>query len=90
MLQTEKVRLSDYLDETSANLTKFTQKANAEFDQIGEEARKEIQQSGERVCLASYQNMGNPVGNFPTINNQLLFVLLLADNGEIRQPNGSV
>lgn len=62
MLQTEKVRLSDYLDETSANLTKFTQKANAEFDQIGEEARKEIQQSGERVCLASYQKHGKSSG----------------------------
>ncbi|KAM7526449.1 hypothetical protein LguiA_016351 [Lonicera macranthoides] len=58
MLQTEKVRLSDYLDETSASLTKFTQKANAKFDQIGEEARKEIEQSSERIMEKLDSQMG--------------------------------
>ncbi|KVH94907.1 hypothetical protein Ccrd_003028 [Cynara cardunculus var. scolymus] len=34
MLQAQKVRLTDYLDERSAYLTQFAEEANVEFDQI--------------------------------------------------------
>ncbi|KAJ6755789.1 8-AMINO-7-OXONONANOATE SYNTHASE [Salix purpurea] len=39
MLQAQKVRLTDYLDERSAYLTQFAEKTKAEFDKIGEDAR---------------------------------------------------
>uniref|UniRef100_A0A6N2MN64 Uncharacterized protein n=1 Tax=Salix viminalis TaxID=40686 RepID=A0A6N2MN64_SALVM len=39
MLQAQKVRLTDYLDERSAYLAQFAEEANAEFDKIGEDAR---------------------------------------------------
>lgn len=49
MLQTQKVRLTDYLDERSAYLTKFAEDANAEFDKIGEDALKDLDEAGNRV-----------------------------------------
>ncbi|GKC68696.1 UPF0503 protein, chloroplastic, partial [Tanacetum coccineum] len=36
MLQAQKVRLTDFLDERSAYLTQFAEEANVEFDQVGE------------------------------------------------------
>lgn len=54
MLQAQKVRLTDYLDERSAYLTQFAEEANAEFDQIGENALKELEEAGTRVCSPSY------------------------------------
>lgn len=54
MLQTQKVRLTDYLDERSAYLTQFAEEANAEFDEIGENALKELDEAGTRVCFASF------------------------------------
>ena len=50
MLQTQKVRLTDFLDERSAYLTQFAEVANAEFDEIGEKAMKELDEAGARVC----------------------------------------
>jgi len=50
MLQTQKVRLTDYLDERSAYLTQFAEEANAEFDKIGEDALKGLDEAGARVC----------------------------------------
>ncbi|XP_059667931.1 uncharacterized protein LOC132313252 [Cornus florida] len=49
MLQTQKVRLKDYLDERSAYLTQFAEEANAEFDQIGEDALKGLDEAGARI-----------------------------------------
>ncbi|XP_043688138.1 uncharacterized protein LOC122639359 isoform X2 [Telopea speciosissima] len=49
MLQTQKVRLTDYLDERSAYLTQFAEDANAEFDEIGENALKELDEAGARI-----------------------------------------
>lgn len=49
-LQTQKVRLTDYLDERSAYLSQFAEDANTEIEQIGENALKELDEAGERVC----------------------------------------
>ncbi|KAI3805764.1 hypothetical protein L1987_21649 [Smallanthus sonchifolius] len=49
MLQAQKVRLTDYLDERSEYLTKFAEDANAEFDQVGENALKELEEAGARI-----------------------------------------
>ncbi|XP_050206618.1 uncharacterized protein LOC126656157 [Mercurialis annua] len=49
MLQTEKVRLTDYIDESSRNLTQFTEETNAEFDKIGEDALKELDEASARI-----------------------------------------
>ncbi|WOL00718.1 hypothetical protein Cni_G09431 [Canna indica] len=49
MLQTQKVRLTDFLDERSAYLTQFAEDANAEFDQIGENALKELDEASARI-----------------------------------------
>ncbi|KAG8376995.1 hypothetical protein BUALT_Bualt09G0122200 [Buddleja alternifolia] len=49
MLQTQKVRLTDYLDERSEYLTQFAEEANSEIDQIGENALKELDEAGARI-----------------------------------------
>ncbi|KAK9168215.1 hypothetical protein Syun_000355 [Stephania yunnanensis] len=49
MLQAQKVRLTDYLDERSAYLTQFAEEANAEFDEIRETALKGLDESGTRI-----------------------------------------
>ncbi|GAV78949.1 hypothetical protein CFOL_v3_22414 [Cephalotus follicularis] len=49
MLQTQKVRLTDYLDERSAYLTQFAEEADAEFDKIGEDALKGLDEAGDRI-----------------------------------------
>ncbi|KAL4311167.1 hypothetical protein GQ457_01G018670 [Hibiscus cannabinus] len=49
MLQAQKVRLTDYLDERSAYLTQFAEEANAEFDKVGEDALKGLEEAGERI-----------------------------------------
>lgn len=48
MLQAQKVRVDDYLDERSEYLTKFTQNANAELDKIGENALKDLEEASAR------------------------------------------
>lgn len=53
MLQAQKVRLTDYLDERSAYLTQFAEEANAEFDKIGEDALKGLDEASSRVCMIS-------------------------------------
>ncbi|OVA17673.1 hypothetical protein BVC80_1835g46 [Macleaya cordata] len=60
MLQTQKVRLTDYLDERSAYLTEFAEKANAEFDEIGENALKELDEAGARIM----ENLENKMQAF--------------------------
>ncbi|KAJ9185331.1 hypothetical protein P3X46_004977 [Hevea brasiliensis] len=49
MLQAQKVRLTDYLDERSAYLTQFAEEANAEFDKIGEDAIKGLDEASSRI-----------------------------------------
>ncbi|XAR50859.1 hypothetical protein NMG60_11005310 [Bertholletia excelsa] len=49
MLQAQKVRLTDYLDERSAYLTQFAEEASAEFDQIGENALKDLDEASARI-----------------------------------------
>ncbi|XP_041025196.1 uncharacterized protein LOC121265583 [Juglans microcarpa x Juglans regia] len=49
MLQAQKVRLTDYLDERSAYLSQFGEEANAEFDKIGEDALKGLDEASARI-----------------------------------------
>ncbi|CAJ1949228.1 unnamed protein product [Sphenostylis stenocarpa] len=49
MLQTQKVRLTDFLDERSAYLSQFGEEAKAEFDKIGEDALKGLDEAGARI-----------------------------------------
>jgi hypothetical protein len=51
MLETEKLRLTDYLDERSEYLTQFGEEAKAELDKIGEDALKGLDESSDRVCM---------------------------------------
>ncbi|KAI9116177.1 hypothetical protein K1719_013107 [Acacia pycnantha] len=48
-LQTQKVRLTDYLDERSDYLTKFGEEAIAELDKVGEDALKGLDEASERI-----------------------------------------
>ncbi|KAI3882086.1 hypothetical protein MKW92_039793 [Papaver armeniacum] len=57
MLQTQKVRLTDYLDERSAYLSKFAEKANDEFNEIGENALKELDEAENRIMEKLELNM---------------------------------
>ncbi|KAK7286886.1 hypothetical protein RJT34_22213 [Clitoria ternatea] len=50
MLQAQKVRLTDFLDERSAYLTQFGEDAKAEFDKIGEDALKGLDEAGARIA----------------------------------------
>lgn len=49
MLETEKVRLTDYLDERSEYLTQFGEEAKAEIDKIGEDALKGLDEASDRI-----------------------------------------
>ncbi|KAI3443099.1 uncharacterized protein J3R85_000467 [Psidium guajava] len=49
MLQAQKVRLTDYLDERSAYLAQFGEEAGAEFDKIGEDALRGLDEAGNRI-----------------------------------------
>ncbi|CAL4946542.1 unnamed protein product [Urochloa decumbens] len=49
MLQAQKVRISDFLDERSAYLTKFAKDADSEFDLIGQNAMKELDAVGDQI-----------------------------------------
>lgn len=54
MLQTQKLRLTDYLDERSAYLTQFAEEASAEIDAIGENALKDLDEASARVCTSTW------------------------------------
>ncbi|KAL9244273.1 hypothetical protein vseg_018069 [Gypsophila vaccaria] len=49
MLQTQKFRLTDYLDERSTYLTQFAEEAGAEIDAIGENALKDLDEASSRI-----------------------------------------
>ncbi|KAK7294646.1 hypothetical protein RJT34_17536 [Clitoria ternatea] len=49
MLQTQKVRLTDYIEERSAYLTQFGEEARVEFDKIGEDALKGLDEASARI-----------------------------------------
>lgn len=51
MLQAQKVRLTGYLDEASAQLTQFVEDANAEFEKIEEDALKGLDEASARVGI---------------------------------------
>ena len=51
MLQAQKVRLTDYLDERSAFLTQFGEEVKAGLDKIGEDALKGLDEADARVCF---------------------------------------
>ena len=52
MLQAQKVRITDFLDERSAYLTKFAKDADSEFDLIGQNAMKELDAVGDQVSVS--------------------------------------
>lgn len=86
MLQAQKVRLTDYLDERSAYLTQFAEEANAEFDKIGEDALRGLDEAGSRVCsipLLYYTVHKESFFDYPPT------LFYLADNGEHRKPDAS-
>lgn len=60
MLQTQKVRLTDYLDERSAFLTQFGEEAKAEFDKIGEDALQGLDEASARIT----ENIENQMVEF--------------------------
>lgn len=78
MLQTQKVRLTDFLDEQSDYLTQFAEEANAEIDQIGEEARKELEEASARVCSSNLLLASKN----PLVKITRVLISSLADNGE--------
>jgi hypothetical protein len=49
MLQAQKVRITNFLDERSAYLTKFAKDADTEFDLIGQNAMKELDAVGDQI-----------------------------------------
>jgi hypothetical protein len=51
MLQAQKVRITNFLDERSAYLTKFAKDADTEFDLIGQNAMKELDAVGDQVSI---------------------------------------
>jgi hypothetical protein len=51
MLQAQKVRVTNFLDERSAYLTKFAKDADTEFDLIGQNAMKELDAVGDQVSI---------------------------------------
>ncbi|KAG9155141.1 hypothetical protein Leryth_011120 [Lithospermum erythrorhizon] len=63
-LQTQKVRLTDFLDERSDYLTQFAEEANAEIDMIGENALRELDEAGARI-------MGNIEGKMQAFEESM-------------------
>ncbi|KAK8938542.1 hypothetical protein KSP39_PZI011605 [Platanthera zijinensis] len=49
MIQSQKIRLVDFLDDRSAHLSQIAEDANSEFDVIGEKALKELDDAGSRI-----------------------------------------
>ncbi|KAK1562323.1 hypothetical protein Q3G72_010129 [Acer saccharum] len=60
MIEAQKVRLTGYLDETSAQLTQFVEDANAEFGKIGEDALKGHDEASSRIM----ENMDSQMQEF--------------------------
>ncbi|KAK1563891.1 hypothetical protein Q3G72_034765 [Acer saccharum] len=60
MIEAQKVRLTGYLDETSAQLTQFVEDANAEFEKIGEDALKGLDEASARIM----ENMDSQMQEF--------------------------
>jgi len=59
MLQAQKVRITDFLDERSAYLTKFAKDADSEFDLIGQNAMKELDAVGDQVSISCNQKLNS-------------------------------
>lgn len=59
MLQAQKVRITNFLDERSAYLTKFAKDADTEFDLIGQNAMKELDEVGDQVSTSRNENLSS-------------------------------
>ncbi|KAL1368571.1 hypothetical protein HN51_022720 [Arachis hypogaea] len=57
MLQAQKVRLTGYLDEKSEYLTQFGEEAKAEFDKIGADALKGLDEASDRITASIESQM---------------------------------
>ncbi|CAL5210804.1 unnamed protein product [Lathyrus oleraceus] len=69
MIQTQKVRLSDYLDDRSEYLTQFGEEANAEIDKIGEDALKGLDEASDRIT-ANIESQMIAFEEFNELNRQ--------------------
>ncbi|KAJ3668890.1 hypothetical protein LUZ60_010840 [Juncus effusus] len=49
MLQAEKVRVTDFLDESAKQLNKFGEDANAQLGELGKDALKDLDEAGDRL-----------------------------------------
>ncbi|ONM36376.1 hypothetical protein ZEAMMB73_Zm00001d042836 [Zea mays] len=56
MLQAQMVRITGFLDERSACLTKSAKDADSEFYMIGQNAMKELDAVGDQVSVSCNQN----------------------------------
>jgi hypothetical protein len=59
MLQAQKVRITNFLDERSAYLTKFAKDADTEFDLIGQNAMKELDAVRDQVSISCNEKLNN-------------------------------
>jgi len=55
----QKVRITGFLDERSAYLTKFAKDADSEFDLIGQNAMKELDAVGDQVSISCNQKLNS-------------------------------
>ncbi|TYJ50952.1 hypothetical protein E1A91_A01G245400v1 [Gossypium mustelinum] len=72
MLQAQKVRLTDYLDQRSAYLTQFAEEANAEFDKVGEDALKGLKEASERQIMENIESQMQAFEESQELNRQEL------------------
>ncbi|KAL5072850.1 hypothetical protein RYX36_011834 [Vicia faba] len=69
MIQTQKVRLTDFLDERSEYLTQFGEEAKAEIDKIGEDALKGLDEASDRIT-ANIESQMLAFEEFNELNKQ--------------------
>ncbi|KAG6514170.1 uncharacterized protein LOC121973341 [Zingiber officinale] len=69
MLQTQKVRVTEFLDERSAYLTQFAEEANAELEQIGEKALKDLDEASARI-LEKLESRAQAIDEAAEVNRQ--------------------
>ncbi|XP_058734474.1 uncharacterized protein LOC131606229 [Vicia villosa] len=69
MIQTQKVRLTDFLDERSEYLTQFGEEAKAEIDKIGEDALQGLDEASDRIT-ANIESQMLAFEEFNELNKQ--------------------
>lgn len=78
MLQTQKVRLTGFIDERSEYLSQFGEEAKAEFDKVGEDALKGLDEAGARVCVFNHFSVtlyNSKLIHLPTISSTAVSVV---------------